>query len=372
MEVTIPITKTVASWTMVLIFSRPITVLGVTKGDIVSNRNSTEYKIANKVYSGELKSGTDFKFQVAIYYKKGPEVTIESLILDPAEFICSSPKYVTRLQKRYKTVAKVQGIIQEDTMSKCKDNLRYIDRFTDGYRASFKVPIFNDLNGWKAVFEFDGLLNAFDVPIARVKGSVKSGSIFVLENLKHNRMLKKDSQLDIEFTVHYPKGAKRVPKIRRVELDEYTCDSMSEDKNAVKTGFTVGINWMVAGCFQPTTLPPTTQAPTPPSCSAFFKRTFLWADGERGVVKIPVARKTNGWNITVGYSRPILTFDVHQADKVSSTDGVLFVFKNKVENAKIKPTASFDFHITVHYLLGLDPRPQISLVKFGHKVICKQ
>ncbi len=288
MEVTIPITKTVSSWTMVIIFSRPITVLGVTKGDIVSNRNSTEYKIANKVYNGELKSGTDFKFQVAIYYKYGPKVFIESLILDPAEYICSSPKYVTRLQERYKNVDEADDVCEEDTMSKCEDNFRYIDRFPDGFRASFKVPIFNNLNGWKAIFEFDRPVRTFDVPVADIQGSVKSGSIFVLKSLRHNARLRQDTQFNFEFTVHFQRGT-RPPKIKRVELDEYTCDSMSGKENPITTGFTVGANWMIEGCFQPTTLPPTTQAPTPPSCSAFFKRTKLWPDDEQGVIPVATA-----------------------------------------------------------------------------------
>ncbi len=357
-ELSIPVQRAVPAWKMVIFFGSPVMVLTFPHGNILTNRNNTEFIIGNKDYNARLQAGKVFKVELTVRYFRSSNARIQGIIFDPARYICGSQQFGKKMSERYSREGLIVAQKHNSFARICEDDLRYLSRFPDGFREEFKMPVTRDMNGWKVRIEFDAYVRVLDVPDADIDGGSKSGKVFILKNKRHNSNLRKGTTLRIEFTVHYQRGLKL--KIKNVRFDTYSCEAAEED--TCDNIMPIGADWLT--CPEPTTPPPH------PDCSKFFKRSTLWPDGEQGVIQIPIKESKNGWNVTVRFDKKISVFDVTQADKVEEKDGILFVFRNKVFNARLKSGVVFNFGVTMHYRRGLNPRPKISLVKFDNDVVC--
>eukprot|EP00794_Sanderia_malayensis_P007296 gene7296-8112_t len=363
MELGVLIKKSVSAWKLAIFFNVPVMILRVPDANIVTNINNTQFVIASKDNKGRLQPGQMFKLQFSVnLFRSNNTRLIQGLILDPVKSICGNQQFRKIVSERYteKGVLAYEGLVNSKEI--CEDNLRYLDKFPDGFRAEFTTPVNKYMYKWKVFMEFDAHVSTFDTPNADILGGKKSGSVFVLKNKRHDAILTKDSKLKIEFTIHHARG--KTVKIKSVRFEDYSCQS--EDEEVCNDLAPIGADWLQ--CKKPTTPSPSPTTPQPPSCGAFFTSSTIWPDGEQGVINIPITENKYGWNVTVEYSKALNAIDVTQADKVQEKNRVHFVFRNKSYLARLTSGTLFKFGVTVHFNRGLNPK--LSLVKFDNKLLC--
>ena len=236
----LPIKKSVQSWTLLLIFNKPIRVLNFPDGQILATRNSTEFTIKNRDYNEKLSNGKKVRFDFTVHYARGQKNTnLVAVIFDPVQFVCVATEFKSTLVDRYRNAQENGNKIVPlgaDWLASCKEAVpectkRFLvrDSWPDGVRGFLRIPVKENVNGWNVTLFFDPKITTLDVNQGD-KVISRDSVYFVVRNHSYNARLSAGTFLNFEITIHFPRDKRPRPQLTIAKFrNEVICEDTDND-----------------------------------------------------------------------------------------------------------------------------------------------
>jgi len=251
--------------------------------------------------------------------------------------------------------AKSTTCVFDNPIPQCSVRFQMLDRWPDGYRIKFQIPITAAANAWTLMLVFARPIKKMDFPDGEIT-SITNNTEFTIKNKIYNRKLRKGSNFASEMTVHY-KRQKELIKIVAAIFDpaQFIC---ANSKYAT----------ILANRYKDTKVVDAYNANATNGCSMEYIDNF--PDGFRAVVKFPpTTRDRTSWTATMQFDKNLTTLDVPGADIVGGEkSGKGFLLKNLIHNARMDKNTSLALEYTVHFPRKMHPRPRLEQATFDSHV----
>lgn len=232
----------------------------------------------------------------------------------------------------------------------CHEYLDIISDWPDGFRGMLELPVLQKMNplpenmqNGHVIIKFNRSINTIDIP----------EEDYALRNESYDN---KEFKLFIKFT----------QKLKALSIcDVFSLDISMHHERWMKSK--IGIIGLSFGNF--ICPEPVDTVPIYPSCDAYIHMIDNTpADGFRAELMIPVNYTMNGWNMEIGFTKEILTFDVPQGIRMPSVRNVkVFTIENREYNAFVNKNSIFRLEFLVHFDRHMFKKRyvKVNYVRFG-------
>ena len=223
------------------------------------------------------------------------------------------------------------GANTADATKSCESYLRKISDFPDGYRGYLSLPILENMQSWQVKISFTHDVRNFDVPEGDKKRT--EPRTLTIVNRPHNGKLKSPGTFRFEYTIHHSRNVKKALKIASVEFGSFRCGAGGG-----------------GGVKQP--------------CYEFISVIKKRNDGELFSLRLPILEETNGWSLSITWTRPVKCLTYQGPVRLSSSNGMkMFTYVSKSPE-QLKKETMFVRTLDVTYVDSSTPA-YINEIRFG-------
>jgi len=232
----------------------------------------------------------------------------------------------------------------------CHAYLDIINDWPDGFRGMLELPVFQQMSPFPesmqdghVILNFNRSLNALDIPEGdhskrKVLKNNQEYHVFI-KFVNQLTRLKKGDIFSLDISLHHQRWMKGRIGITGIQFGNFICPE------------------------------PVDKEVTYPDCSKYIEMIDNSPpDGYRAAIKIPVNYTMNGWNMEVGFAKPILVLDVPQGVRTPAARNVkIFNIENREYNGFVKKDSTFRLEFMVHFDVNrLKKRDvKINYIRFG-------
>lgn len=242
---------------------------------------------------------------------------------------------------------------------RCGHFFEVFDEWQDGYRGMLRLPVLDHFTKMKdemqngdVIVRFTQPVFAVDIPKTEKRREVVSPDGRTYRNFikfKYNELwrLQKGDVYELEMTVHFSQYQKGKIGVEALQFGKFKCPAIK------------------ATARPQSVLPP----------CRIIKVDDSEPDGYRANMTIPIGLKHYyEWNVEVQFNRPLLSFDVADAEKINPQERNVYLFKmyNRPYNGDMwGPWLNLQFMVHFDDLKVKKKHVDIYQIKFNGEVKCR-
>ena len=346
-RLSLPVLKNSNSWKLEIELDKPLTVFDTPHGDIEGNKKSgSQINITSLRHNGRLQASTTFTLECTMHHPRSmiPRPKIQRMRF--GEFVCE-PKETTTPGG-----GEPVDCLLARQLPNCNSLIQKISIWPDGYRAKVTVPVNNATNSWKMLLIFNKNIQVLDFPQGDLQSKVNNTE-FTVKSKDYNGKLKAGTTFTFDMTIHYKRGQTWTNLVAIIfDPAGYIC--ANEKYREILYNRYKGVR-----------LPEAIAPSSKKSCEDNLKYAVRFPDGFTAEMTLPVAKDMSGWKVLVKFDQNVTTLDIADADILGAKkSGNSFSLVNKQHNSRLAKGAKLKLTFTVHYHRTLDPKPQITEIKF--------